>query len=250
MKAAQPSALVLSCLGAVLLVTGSLVSLAQPDNLKTQVSNTGRASTLEKRSAWTSSRITGSPEPPSPYRTERIFPKLKWVEPLEMVALPGSDRFVLAEHAGKIYSFPNDPNCESADVFADMKQWKPEIQEVYSVTFHPQFEKNRYVYIWYILKPELPDGTRISRFKVIETNPPKVDLSTEHVAITWKSGGHNGGCARFGKDGMLYIATGDGVGPAPPDTLNTGQDISDLLSSILRIDVDHESDGRGYRVPL
>ena len=48
---------------------------------------------------------------------------------------------------------------------------------------------------------------------------------------------------------MLYIWTGDGVGPDPPDTFNTGQDISDLLSSILRIDVDHESDGKGYSIP-
>src|ERR1041384_2790443 len=35
----------------------------------------------------------------------------------------------------------------------------------------------------------------------------------------------------------------------PPDPLNTGQDISDLLSSVLRIDVDHEAGGKPYRVP-
>ena len=48
---------------------------------------------------------------------------------------------------------------------------------------------------------------------------------------------------------MLYISTGDGMGPDPPDTLNTGQDISDLLSSVLRIDVDHPADGRAYGIP-
>src|SRR6266567_6921439 len=81
---------------------------------------------IEKRIAWTTSRITGSPEPPLPYRTEPVFPKLKFVEPLELVALPGSDRFVLAEHAHNLFSIPNDPACSHADLFADMKQLDPE----------------------------------------------------------------------------------------------------------------------------
>jgi putative heme-binding domain-containing protein len=207
------------------------------------------AAPVSARVPWTTSRVSGSPEPPSPFVTERLFPKLRFSEPIELVSLPGSDRLVLAEHAGKIVSFPNLPGVEKPDLFADMKQWKPEIQEVYSVAFHPDFTKNRQVYIWYILKPELPDGTRIARFKVTESDPPRVDLGTEEVVFTWKSGGHNGGCIRFGKDGMLYISTGDGVGPDPPDSFNTGQDIGDVLSSILRIDVNRAENGKPYAIP-
>ena len=48
---------------------------------------------------------------------------------------------------------------------------------------------------------------------------------------------------------MLYISTGDAADPNPPDPFNTGQDISDLLSSILRIDVDRKDQGRNYAVP-
>ena len=48
---------------------------------------------------------------------------------------------------------------------------------------------------------------------------------------------------------MLYISTGDAGNPNPPDPFNTGQDISDLLSSILRIDVDHKDEGKNYAVP-
>ena len=53
----------------------------------------------------------------------------------------------------------------------------------------------------------------------------------------------------FGPDGMLYVSTGDTADPTPPDPLHTGQDISDLLSSILRIDVDRRDPGRNYAVP-
>src|SRR5439155_22312625 len=38
-------------------------------------------------------------------------------------------------------------------------------------------------------------------------------------------------------------------GPNPPDVLNTGQDCSDLLSSILRIDVDKKDAGKNYSIP-
>jgi glucose/arabinose dehydrogenase len=48
---------------------------------------------------------------------------------------------------------------------------------------------------------------------------------------------------------MLYISTGDGGNPNPPDPLNTGQDCSDLLSSILRIDVDRKDAGKNYAIP-
>src|SRR5690606_3490419 len=50
-------------------------------------------------------------------------------------------------------------------------------------------------------------------------------------------------------DGYLYISTGDGSSPFPPDAKNTGQRIDDLLASILRIDVDHAENGLPYAIP-
>ncbi|HKD35491.1 MAG TPA: PQQ-dependent sugar dehydrogenase, partial [Pirellulales bacterium] len=96
---------------------------------------------------------------------------------------------------------------------------------------------------------QLPDGTRLSRFRVSKTNPPRCDPASEQILLTWLGGGHNGGSLKFGPDGFLYISTGDGANPTPPDPLDTGQDISDLLSSILRIDVDHPSGDRLYSIP-
>src|SRR5207237_3384723 len=93
-----------------------------------------------------------------------------------------------------------------------------------------------------------PDGSRLARFKVsTKTDPPEADPSSEKVILTWPSGGHNGGCIRFGPDGYLYLGTGDGSGIA--DGLNTGQDIGDLLASLLRIDVDKHDKGKAYHVP-
>src|SRR5207244_1437034 len=93
------------------------------------------------------------------------------------------------------------------------------------------------------------DGSRVSRFNLTQSDAPQIDSASEKIILTWLSGGHNGGCLKFGSDGFLYISTGDSASPDPPDPLNTGQDISDLLSSVLRIDVDHEEDGKPYRVP-
>src|SRR5262249_26239746 len=96
---------------------------------------------------------------------------------------------------------------------------------------------------------KLPDGARVPRSRVTATDPPRIDPSSEEVVLSFLQGGHNGGDLHFGPDGMLYITTGDAANPNPPDPFNTGQDISDLLSSILRIDVDHKDEGKNYAVP-
>src|ERR671912_370860 len=66
-----------------------------------------------KRVPWTASRLTGSPEAPPPYRTERAFPKLKFDQPVTITRAPGSDRLFVAELGGKVYSFPDDPAADT-----------------------------------------------------------------------------------------------------------------------------------------
>ncbi len=204
---------------------------------------------IEKRVAWTTSRITGSPDQPLPYVTERVFPAIKFHECLDITSAPGSDRLFVVEQSGKIFSIPNKPDVQTADLVIDLAKAIPGVLQVYALAFHPDFERNRYCYVCYIKKADLPDGTHVVRFRMADTDPPTIDVTTETTMITWLSGGHNGCCLKFGPDGCLYISTGDGVGPNPPDTMKTGQDNSDLLSSILRIDVDHADENKNYRIP-
>lgn len=206
---------------------------------------------LDRRIPWTTSRLVGSPDPPPKYVAERVFPSLVFEAPCEMAAIPDTNRLVVVEVNGKLWSFENEPLAEKAarDLFADLKPIDPKFHLVYGITFHPNFAENRYCYISYVLQPKTPEGTRVSRFKVTGTDPPRVDLASEEIVITWMAGGHNGAHLQFGPDGCLYISTGDGGESFPPDGRNTGQDNSDLLANILRIDVDHPELGRLYAIP-
>ncbi|MEO7319410.1 MAG: PQQ-dependent sugar dehydrogenase, partial [Chthoniobacteraceae bacterium] len=206
-----------------------------------------------ERVPWTTSRVHGSPEPPPPYRVERAFPKLTFAAPIEGATIPATDRMVIVEQRGKLLSVSNHEASEDAELFADLKEFEPETVECYSLAFHPQFAQNRLAFVWINLdlhgKPTREEGTHIVRFRVTEQNPPRLDLASARTIFTWRSGGHNGGTIRFGPDGMLYIATGDASAPDPPDIFATGQDISDVLASVLRIDVDRPDAEKTYAIP-
>lgn len=197
----------------------------------------------QQRELWTGSRIEGRPDPPDPYTTELAFPQLKFVEPLSMCLVPGSNRLCVATRAGKIYTFENDRNVAEADLLIDLKK------QVYAVAFHPNFAENGFFYVTNFADPSIvqESGAHLSRFTAQRSPTPTAQVKSEKLILTWPSGGHNGGCVRFGPDGYLYIATGDSSGIA--DSLLTGQNINDLSGSILRIDVDRPSRGKLYSIP-
>ena len=211
------------------------------------------------RVPWTNSRVVGSPDSPLPYKVVRVQPELKFNRPLLLVRGPERNRMFVGEQSGKIYSFTDDASAKS-ELFIDLKKEITTIQllptaktveMVYGLVFHPEFAKNRQCYLCYTLQGDgrLMEGTRVSRFAVTDTDPPHIVPESEEIVIKFPGGGHNGGDLHLGPDGMLYVSTGDSAGPNPPDRWNTGQDISDLLSSILRVDVDHKDDGKNYAIP-
>jgi putative heme-binding domain-containing protein len=215
------------------------------------------------RTPWTTSRVVGSPDPPPPFQVVRAFPNLKFKSPVLMARCPGSDRLFVGEQAGVLYSFVNEPNAK-AELFCDLGSEiktihllpaAKQVEAVYGLAFHPDFERNRQCFVCYTLSAKdgrqqnLADGTRVSRFVVTKADPPRIDPASEEIVFTYLQGGHNGGDLHFGPDRLLYISTGDAASPNPPDPLKTGQDITDHLSSILRIDVDHKDAGKNYAVP-
>ncbi len=204
-----------------------------------------------RRTPWTASKVAGTPDPPPPYRAELAFPHLKFEKPVVLAAAKGLGRIFVVELDGKVYSFPNDPACPRADLAVDLAKDQPEAGSIFGLAFHPDFARNRQVYLCYSTKQGGPEGSRVSRFRVHAngSGPPTIVAKSETILLTWLAGGHNAGCLAFGPDGYLYVAAGDTADPTPPDPLRTGQDISDVPSSILRIDVDHTDPGRAYRVP-
>lgn len=201
------------------------------------------AKTIE-RVPWDTSRVLGSPEPPLDYKTQRVYAEVKFKHPLYIAALPGADRMLVVEQSGLIRSLPVAPDAKEDEVFL-----KLEDHDTYSFCFHPRFAENRYVFVFANgpNSEKQKKKNKILRYEVTKEGPQACRLETQTSIIEWESNGHNGGEMAFGLDGMLYISSGDGTSDS--DTNVTGQDISDLNSGVIRIDVEHPAEGQQYRVP-
>src|SRR5438445_13603695 len=75
---------------------------------------------ISKRIPWTTSRLTGSPDPPLPYTIVRAFPKLTFKNPLLLTNAPGTERPFIRAQAGTPYSLPNDAPGSHADLYLDV----------------------------------------------------------------------------------------------------------------------------------
>jgi len=204
---------------------------------------------IGKRTPWKVSRFVGSPDPQPQYQVQRAFPALTFNSPVAITKFPGSERLVVVELKGRIVSFVAEERTSSFDEMIDLSAEVDRHWRSYGIAVHPEFAKNRFVYLCYVLERGDPEGTRVSRFRVSETDPPVIDPASEQILLTWPSGGHNGGCIKFGPDGYLYITTGDGQNPHPPDPERLGQDLSDVRAALLRIDVDAISEALPYGIP-
>ena len=199
---------------------------------------------------WSDEALRMTPDPPLPYEVTRVYPHWQFDKPVECVTAPGTDRLFVAELDGRIYSFPVGGSQTKLKVFADFRQQIGHPILFYSVAFHPQYETNKLVYVSYALGRNLPAGSFLVEYRVGgDEQHPMIIPGSRRVLLNWRSGGHNGASLQFGNDGYLYMSTGDADRPNPPDPLLTGQDCSDLLSSILRIDVRSQENGAAYGIP-
>lgn len=116
-------------------------------------------------------------------------------------------------------------------------------QGLLGLAFHPDYADNGYFYVNYVNKG---GKTVIARFTRSAGNYHKADRSSEMemLKIPHPFVNHYGGGIRFGPDGYLYFAIGDGG--AAGDPFNNAQDPSRLLGKMMRIDV---NSGEPYTIP-
>ena len=203
-----------------------------------------------RRTPWVTSKVKGVPGTPAPFRVVDAFPALKFERPVAVAVAPGSGaegELAIVEFGGRVLAVSR--RGESRELI-DLRETS-RTGNVFDMTFDPDFAKNRQIYFCFNADGQQP-RTRVSRFRFLDGDAKKlgkIDPASEEVLFRWNAGGHNGACLDFGPDGYLYIATGDGVGPNPPDRNNSGQDISDYHGAVLRIDVRRRDGEKAYAVP-
>lgn len=210
---------------------------------------TAKAFGIDRRMPLTTSRVVGSPDPPPPYRVKRVYPDLKMNYPIAVRRQPGSDRLLFITERSPygttaLRRMKDDPAAREAETLLDLDG------VAYDVTFHPDFARNGYVYVGWNGPSSAPSEakrTKVTRYTLDPKPPYRFDPSSAKLIIEWPSDGHNGGAVAFGRDGTLYVTSGDGTSDSDRNVV--GQDLTRLTSKVLRLDVDHPDPDRAYSVP-
>jgi glucose/arabinose dehydrogenase len=149
---------------------------------------------------------------------------------------PRSDsaRLFVVEQGGRVRIIRND--TLTSEVFLDLRGRVSTggEQGLLSIAFHPDYAANGYVFASYT---NTQGDTRLVRFRV-SADPESLDATSGDtiLALDQPYANHNGGLIAFGPDGYLYVGLGDGGSGGDPQ--NHGQDLTTLLGSLLRLDVD------------
>ncbi|NP_001161565.1 Hhip-like protein [Saccoglossus kowalevskii] len=169
----------------------------------------------------------------------------------------GTHRFFIAEQIGVVYVFLKN-GTKINEPFLDIRSEvltssrRGDERGFLGLSFHPDYENNGRLFIYYSVGTLSDQKIRISEMRVSSDDMNKADTSTERVLleIDQPAPNHNGGQLLFGEDGYLYLFVGDGgKGGDPFGEIGNGQDLESLLGAVLRIDIDGEENGRPYRIP-
>ena len=159
------------------------------------------------------------------------------------IAHVGDSRLFIVEQVGRIQVLDANQEITSSPLLNIQSKVRFGGERgLLGLTFHPNFNDNGYFYVNYT---NTSGHTNISRFK-LESGATTADATSELVLLSVNQPypNHNGGCLKFGPDGYLYIALGDGGLFADP--MNAAQNNASFLGKILRIDVDN---GTPYSIP-
>jgi len=180
---------------------------------------------------------------------KEAFPNLTFTQIVDIQSPSDeTNRLFIVSQPGFIYWFDNDSTVSDYTTFLDISNQIISGGEkgLLGLAFHPDFEENGYFYVNYTKSNSL--RTVISRFYADPQSSDKVDITTEKILLEVEQpySNHNGGQISFGPDGYLYISFGDGGSAGDPE--NRSQDRTNLLGSIIRIDVKGRM-GSLYEIP-
>lgn len=185
------------------------------------------------------------PGPPATVQTQRVFANVVLNSPTTLTQAPGdASRWFALNKAGVITVFNNDPVNATGSTFLNISGRVLNSGEagLLGVAFHPDFAMNGEVFVSYVAPGLI---SVISRFRSNDGNQT-LDPTSEEILLTviQPQNNHNGGDIHFGPDGFLYIGFGDGGGANDPN--GHGQNTTNLLGTMVRIDVDI---AMGYDIP-
>jgi glucose/arabinose dehydrogenase len=174
----------------------------------------------------------------------------------------GSGRLFIADQVGVIYSLNADGQLQTfLDIVDRMVEPRDGFDErgLLGLALHPDFANNGRFFVYY--SAPLQEGgpaewdhtSHISEFTVSPDDGNTADPNSERIIlrVDQPQFNHNAGDITFGPDGYLYIPLGDGgggddTGLGHTEGIGNAQDTSNLLGSILRIDIDN---GDPYVIP-
>ena len=179
-----------------------------------------------------------------------VIPATELERPLWFGVAPGqSDLYLVAQQTGSIVAFDANSLVAIGSVLEINVLRNNNEEGLLGVAFHPDFEQNGRAFVHY--SASNPRRSVIAEYRRSTSGKLELDPTSERVLMEIEQpfGNHHGGDLRFGPDGFLYIATGDGGSAGDP--IDHGQNRESRLGAILRIDVDRpdEACNTPYGIP-
>ncbi|HVF17841.1 MAG TPA: PQQ-dependent sugar dehydrogenase, partial [Steroidobacteraceae bacterium] len=192
--------------------------------------------------------------------TQRVFPKLSFINsatgdtsiPILMLRAPrDSSRWFVVNKIGNVHVFPNDENVARSTVFLDIGarvEFSCGECGLLGMAFHPDFPTTPRVYVTYTSTQRTGRGpdTHLAEF-TSRDGGLTLDPTSERIVIKISKAGtnHHGGHIAFGRDGYLYMSTGEG------NSFQTdfAQRMNSLLGKMIRIDIKGSTGDALYRIP-
>ena len=186
------------------------------------------------------------------YEVINAFPNLSFNDPIGIYhSEDGTDRIFVVEQPGVIKVFDNNPTSSETHIFLDITNLVEQDggyteEGLLGLAFHPNYSENGYFYVNYTRHN--PRRNVIARYNVSD-DPNQADSQSSLVILEVNQPytNHNGGQTSFGPDGYLYIIFGDGGSAGDPQ--GNGQNLSTLLGSLIRIDIDNPTGDLNYGIP-